>query len=110
MNFTGEKGIEKLYKSGSIISSDSLFTRSETEAYFPGGNDAWTRYIMNQIQRHAGELGNNDYGTCWVTFMVDIDGKVTNIEAITMQGTNLASIVVRAIKYGPKWKLAMQFG
>ena len=62
VNFAGENGIEKLYKNGNIISSDSLFTRSETEAYFPGGNDAWTRYIMNQIQIHSSELGNNDYG------------------------------------------------
>jgi hypothetical protein len=27
-----------------------------------------------------------------------------------MQGTNLAAIAVQAIKYGPKWKPAMQFG
>jgi len=42
--------------------------------------------------------------------MIDFDGKVTNIEAITMQGTNLAAIIVRALKFGPKWKPVMQFG
>ena len=110
INFTGENGVEKVYKNGSIISSDSLFTRAETEAYFPGGDHAWTQYIMVQIQNHSDELSSDDYGTCWVKFIVGIDGKVTNVEATTMQHTHLAEIIIHAIQYGPKWKPAMQFG
>ena len=65
---------------------------------------------MKQIQRHSGELINNDYGTCGIKFILGIDGKVTNVEATSLQDTNLAAIAVQAIKYGPKWKPAMQYG
>jgi antitoxin component YwqK of YwqJK toxin-antitoxin module len=110
VNFEGQKGLEKVFENGSIIKSDSVFTRAEIEAYFPGGNNAWNQYIMNQIQRHSNELTNKDYGTCMVKFIVGIDGRVTNVEATTMQGTKLAEIAVSAVQYGPNWKPASQYG
>lgn len=110
VNFDGQKGLEKIYKNGTIIKSDSVFSRAEIEAYFPGGNNAWNQYIMNQVQRHSNELTNKDFGTCLVKFIVGIDGKVTNVEATTMKGTKLAEIAVSAVQYGPKWKPASQYG
>ena len=110
VSFTGQRGFEKVYKNGIIVRSDSVFTRDEIEASFPGGASVWTRYIMSQIERNQNELGNNDYGTCIVKFIVGIDGKVAGVEATTMQGTKLAEIAVRAIRNGPKWKPAMQYG
>jgi antitoxin component YwqK of YwqJK toxin-antitoxin module len=110
VNFEGQKGLEKVFENGSIIKSDSVFTRAEIEAYFPGGNNAWSQYIINQIQRDLNELTNKDYGTCLVKFIVGIDGRVTNVEATTMKGTKLAEIAVSAVQYGPKWKPASQYG
>jgi hypothetical protein len=65
---------------------------------------------MNQIQRHSGELINNDYGTCGIKFILGIDGKVTNLEATSMQDTNLAKIAVQNIQSVPKWRSGMQHG
>ena len=55
-------------------------------------------------------MSNDDYGTCWIKFIVGIDGKVTNVEATSMQHTQLAEIIMHAMQYGPKWKPAMQYG
>jgi hypothetical protein len=98
VSFTGQSGFEKVYQNGIIVRSDSVFTRDEIEASFPGGANAWTRYIMGQIERHQNELGSNDYGTCILKFIVGSDGNIAGVEATTMQGTKLAEIAVRAIR------------
>ena len=110
VSFTGQRGFEKVYGNGMVISADSVYTRDEIEAYFPGGSSVWTRYIMSQVERNLNEPGTNDYGTCIIKFIVDIDGKVTGAEATTMLGTKLAEIAVGAISNGPKWNPAMHYG
>jgi hypothetical protein len=110
VSFTGQNGLDKVYTNGIIVRIDSVVTRAEIEASFPGGQVAWNRYIMKEIERNQNELGNNDYGTCIVKFIVDIDGKVASVEATTLRGTKLSEIIVRAIRNGPKWKPAIQYG
>ena len=99
----------KIYN-GPEIKTDSLFTRKEMEASFPGGLRAWQVYISKQINSHVNELSDKDYGTCIVRFIIDTDGKVSDVQATTMQGSTLAYIAVAAIKRGPKWIPAMQYG
>ena len=107
--FVGQKGVLKIYN-GLGIKTDSLFTREEKEASFPGGLGAWQAYISKQINSHANDLTDKDYGTCIVRFIIDTDGKVSDVQATTMQGSTLAYIAVAAIKRGPKWIPAMQYG
>ncbi len=89
---------------------DSRFIPIEKEAEFPGGPDAWQKYIQRAIQRQLDEFTDNDYGTCVVRFQVDINGNVSNVEATNMKGTKLAEIAVNTIRKGPKWIPAMQNG
>ncbi|HTJ12766.1 MAG TPA: energy transducer TonB, partial [Dinghuibacter sp.] len=49
-------------------------------------------------------------GTCTVQFIVSKDGVVSDVAAMTMQGTKLAEIAVNAIRRGPKWIPAEQNG
>lgn len=107
--FTGQKGIIKYYTNDKV-EIDSLFTRKEKEASFPGGPRSWTEYITHQIQRNLNKLTAKDYGTCIVKFMIDREGNVSNVEATNMQGSALAKIAVNAIKKGPKWIPAVQYG
>ncbi|HET7116566.1 MAG TPA: energy transducer TonB [Hanamia sp.] len=62
--------------------------------------------------KNGNELISNkdNQGTCKVSFIVSKDGKVSNIIATTMKGTQLAEIAVNAIKKGPKWNPGMQNG
>ena len=108
--FIGKSGIVKYYnKEG--IKIDSVFTRDEIEASFPGGDAAWSQYIQNQIVQNGDAITrDNQSGTCWVRFIIDKEGKIKNVEAITMKGSVLADVAVKAIKYGRKWKPAMQYG
>lgn len=86
----------------------SVFTKVEIEAEFPGGETAWNEYIRTAIEKNIKKIMRNkpSVGTCEVQFIVDRDGSVTNVEALTMKGTSLAEVFTNAVKKGPKWKPA----
>lgn len=107
--FSGQKGIRKDY-SNSGITTDSLFTRQKKEASFPGGSKAWSSYISAKISSRINKFSNRDYGTCIVKFIIDTDGKVSDVHAVNMTGSELAAVAIDAIQTGPKWIPAMQYG
>ncbi len=110
VNFIGQKGFEKVYSNGIITREDSVFTREEIEASFPGGPNAWQRYIVSSMINKFNGLRDERYGTCIVKFIISTDGKIKNVEATTMQGTMLAKIAIDIIKDSPRWKPASQYG
>ena len=86
------------------------FIPIEREAAFPGGPEGWSRYIQKEIEKNMDEFTEADFGTCMVRFIVDKNGKVSQVEATTMRGTKLAEIAVNAIRKGPDWIPALQNG
>ncbi|MFT3948936.1 MAG: energy transducer TonB [Agriterribacter sp.] len=94
-----------------VEDDDKVFQKVEIEAQFPGGESAWTKYISREINRYIDELQEaGKAGTCLVQFIVDKEGNISDVEALTMKGTKLAEICVNAIKKGPKWTPAEQNG
>ena len=90
---------------------DKVFTKVEIEASFPGGDAGWSRYVKNAIESHIDELTEaGQSGQCRVRFIVSKDGAVSDVVALTMKGSKLAEVAVNAIRKGPKWKPAMQYG
>lgn len=89
---------------------DKVFTKVEYEAEFPGGQDAWVKYIVSKIKPAINSFTEKDYGTCLVKFIVNTDGTVTNVEATTMKDTHLAKTAMNAIRTGPRWIPATQNG
>lgn len=94
-----------------VEDEDKVFQKVEIEASYPGGDKAWNRYIKREIERYMDELQDDGKaGTCVVQFIVDRDGNISEVEALTMKGTKLAEICVNAIRKGPKWVPAEQNG
>lgn len=90
---------------------DKIFIKTEVEATFPGGPKAFKEYITKQLEENADELeGDGVSGTCRVRFIVDIDGIVSNVEALSMRNSVLAKVAIEAIAKGPKWIPAQQNG
>jgi periplasmic protein TonB len=90
---------------------NKVFTKVEIEASFPGGDAKWNEYVRQTIMSHMDELQEEGKsGTCEVQFIVDKEGIVSDVEALSMQGSKLSEIAVNAIRRGPKWKPAMQNG
>ena len=90
---------------------DKVFTKVEIEASFPGGDGGWARYVKKAIEGNIDELTDaGQSGTCRVRFIVSKDGSVSDVVALTMQGSKLAEVAVNAIRKGPKWTPAQQNG
>ena len=96
-------------KTGNPPPYDKIFTRVENPAQFPGGEAAWSRYIKSIIEKNIIALvKNNQPGTCVVRFIVDAEGYVSDVSALTLKDTKLAEVAINAIKNGPKWNPATQ--
>lgn len=89
---------------------DRIFTKVEIDASFPGGPDAWTKYVQRSVEANLDEFTESDFGTCIVRFVVDKTGKVSDVQATTMKGTKLEEIATNIIRRGPNWIPAQQNG
>lgn len=99
--------------SGNIDSSEyKVFERVEIEAKFPGGDDAWIKYLQRTL--HAATP--IDFGapagtyTVVVQFVVDKNGNISDAKALTRHGYGMEQEVLRVIRNGPKWIPAFQDG
>jgi protein TonB len=97
--------------SGPDLNAERPFTKVEVEAQFRGGDAKWNDYVRQTILSHIDELQDEGKsGTVEIQFIVDKTGVVSDVEALTMQGTKLAEIAVNAIRRGPNWIPAQQNG
>jgi periplasmic protein TonB len=91
---------------------DHEFTSVQVEAQFPGGQDAWRKYLErnlnNQTPADNGAAPGNY--TVTVSFLVSKDGSISEVQALNDPGYGCAAEAVRVIKKGPAWKPAIQNG
>jgi hypothetical protein len=66
---------------------DKVFIKTEIDAQFPGGNTAWTKYISQAVSVNINKLSASDNGTCVVRFIVDKEGNISEVQALTLSGT-----------------------
>ncbi len=110
-SFVGEKGILKHYDS-SGVRIDSVFTREESEASFPGGDAAWSSYLQKKLKGNVAANNRAPAGTykVIVRFVVNKEGVVTNVSAENAPGYGTEKEAIRVITNSPKWKPAKQYG
>lgn len=90
---------------------NQVFTKVEVEAQFPGGETKWNQFVQREVEKNIDELTEDGQaGTCEVQFIVDKEGNVSDVQALTLKGSVLARVATDAIKRGPKWIPAIQNG
>jgi protein TonB len=83
--------------------SDKLMSCNlETEAEYPGGPAAWQRFLSKNLKCPTDSSGNGIPGTVVVQFIVNEDGNVTDVKAIS-GSEPLSTEAVRVIKKSSKW-------
>ena len=109
--FQGQKGLLKTFTENGVV-TDSVFTREEKEAGFPGGEKGWRSYLERNlnpdvpVKRKAPPRTYN----VRIKFIVQKDGSITDISAETTYGYGMEEEVIRVITKGPKWIPAVQYG
>jgi protein TonB len=90
---------------------DDRFVPVEVEASFPGGIPAWARFLNKNLRYPDEAMNSGTGGTVVVQFVVDLDGNVSEVKAISgpEQG-GLREEAERVIKRSGKWVPAIQNG
>jgi TonB family protein len=90
---------------------DVLYT-TETMPQYIGGDNAMMYFIQKNIKYPEFEKEHNISGTCYVTFVIEKDGALTDIRILKgiKNGANCDAEAMRAISTMPNWKPGLLFG
>ena len=91
---------------------DKIFTKTEVEPEFPGGKDAWRKFLQQNLDGSIAVKENLKYGSyVFVTkFIVHEDGSLSDFTSEKNVNDTIAKHCIEVIKKGPKWKPAVQNG
>lgn len=81
----------------------------EVEAEFDGD---WRKFLKNNLRGDEASENNAPSGTyrVMIQFVVDIDGSLSNIIALTNNGYGMEEEAIRVIRQSKKWRPAFQNG
>jgi TonB family protein len=84
--------------------NDTTYAKVDVEAEFPGDTTAWLRYLNKNLRYPDDAVNNEIHGTVVVQFMVDKEGNVSDVQAISGPANGgLREEAVRVIKKSGKW-------
>jgi len=94
------------------LKENVIFNKVEIEAQFSGGDKAWLNFLVKNLDgdiavKNGAPAGNY---TVIIQFVVNKEGEVTDIRALTNHGYGMEQEVIRLLKKSPKWSPAIQDG
>lgn len=93
-----------------VEEEEEIFLAVEEDPEFPGGLDALSKYLGENIKYPALAKENNIEGRVFVSFVVEKDGRVANVKILRDIGGGCGAEAVRVVKAMPKWKPGKQRG
>lgn len=88
---------------------NKVWEKVEIESEFPGGTASWKRFLIKTLNYPEKAIEEEVSGTVVVQFIVDQEGNVSEVEAIS--GPDLLKAeAIRVIKKSGKWTAAIQNG
>ncbi|MFM7671607.1 MAG: energy transducer TonB [Bacteroidota bacterium] len=93
-----------------VEDENQIFEKVEIEASFPGGEAKWRQYLERNLSTFnpADEGAPAGTYTTYVQFVVDKEGNISDVRALTNHGYGMEDAAVKVIKKGPKWSPAIQ--
>lgn len=88
---------------------DPVILKVEIESEYPGGLAAWQRFLNRSLRYPQEAVDNEIQGPVVVQFIVDREGNVSEVEAVSGP-QELRAEAVRVIKKSGKWTPAIQNG
>lgn len=109
--FKGNRGILKVYKDGKV-QTDSVFTREENEAEFPGADYGWFQFLSKNLNPNVASDNGAPSGkyTVIIKFAINTDGTVVDLAAETSLGFGMEAEALRVMQKCPNWIPANQYG
>jgi protein TonB len=88
---------------------NKVFIKVEIESAYPGGMNAWKRFLLKTMKYPQRAVEENITGTVVVKFIVDKEGAVSNVQAISGPEA-LTAEAARVILSSGRWTPAIQNG
>ncbi len=89
---------------------NQIFTVVEQQPEFPGGEAALMQYIKKNLKYPAFAAENGIQGRVTLSFTVEKDGSIANIEVMRSPAEELSKEAIRVVQSMPKWKPGKQRG
>ena len=90
--------------------NDSIYNVVEQMPEFPGGVEAMMKYVADNVKYPQEAKDKNISGRVFVSFVVEKDGSVSNVEVKRGIGGGCDEEAARVISAMPKWKPGKQKG
>ena len=87
-----------------------LFSVVEVMPQYPGGQIAMLKYIMENIKYPEQAMKKGIQGRVVVSFIVEKDGRISNVRLLRSVESSLDKEAVRVVKSMPKWSPGKQNG
>ena len=102
----GESGLGT--GTGTKGNGDEILSFAENSPEFPGGMDAWAKYIQKNLRYPSMAQEEGIGGKVFVSFVVEKDGTITDVKVTRGIGYGCDEEAMRVIKKSPRWKAGMQ--
>jgi len=89
---------------------NEIFSAVEHSAEFPGGIEAFYKYMNENLTYPEDARKNNIQGKVFVTFVVEKDGSITDIKVLRGIGGGADEESVKLLSAMPKWQPGIQNG
>ena len=101
--------IQQVEVAEETIEDDQPFLIAETMPSFQGGDlNTFRNWVQQRVKYPAIAQENGIQGKVTISFVVNTDGSVSNIEVLRTPDRTLSDEAVRIIKSSPKWTAAKQ--
>ena len=88
---------------------DEPFFRSEQMPSFQGGDlNTFRRWVQSNVQFPQIALMNGIQGRVTLTFVIEKDGRLTNIQVLQSPHPSLSEEAIRVLSQSPKWSPGLQ--
>ena len=113
-NDEGISNCPDIYKIDNLIGvlQNRIYEKEQVDeqALFIGGSTAMNQWLAKNIRYPAVAQVNNIQGRVTVHFVVELDGRITNVMVVRGVDQNLDNEAVRVVKAMPRWNPGMLAG
>lgn len=92
------------------INDSTVIDFPEIEAEFKGGANGMQEYIAKNVEYPMYAIDRNITGKVFISFIVEKNGRITNVQVERGAHTSLDAEAVRLISEMPKWKPGKKYG
>ncbi len=95
----------KIEQSATAESIDKVYEKLEIEPAFQNGDAGWREFLTKNLNANVPVDNGAPEGeyTCWVQFIVDKEGHLSDIKTLTNHGYGMEQEVMRILKLSPDW-------